>query len=196
MKVIIRKISNILGQILGGYYSIRVKIFGFWNTSVLVGNLTGPLAGKIRYAFYHKTLLSLGQNVNFMFGSNLSYQDITIGNNVRIGLGANIGLVDIGDDTLLAANCNLLSGSKMHGIEQTDIPIRLQKGVITRISIGKDCWLGANVVVMADIGDGCVIGSGSVVTKPLPPYSVAVGNPARVIRDRRLNQSDVFENSL
>lgn len=192
LKYVASFIANILCFFWGKYYATRVKLLGFWPTSVLVGTLTGPLARRIRYAFYRQTLLHLGDNVDFLFGCNFSYPDISIGNNVRIGLGANIGLVDIGNDTLMGANCNLLSGARMHGIERTDIPIRMQSGSLTRISIGKDCWIGANVVVMANLGDGCVLGSGSVITKPIPPYSIAVGNPAKVIRDRR---SQSYENT-
>ena len=52
------------------------------------------------------------------------------------------------------------------------------------VVIGSDCWLGANVVVCpgVTIGDGCVIGAGSVVTRDIPPMSFAAGNPCRVIR--------------
>ena len=53
------------------------------------------------------------------------------------------------------------------------------------VSIGNDCWLGANVVVCpgVHIGDNCVIGAGAVVTKDVPPNSFAAGNPCRVIRE-------------
>lgn len=52
------------------------------------------------------------------------------------------------------------------------------------VKIGNDCWFGANVVVCpgVTIGDGCVIGAGSVVTRDVPPLSFAAGNPCRVIR--------------
>lgn len=52
------------------------------------------------------------------------------------------------------------------------------------IQIGSNCWLGANVVVCpgVTVGDGCVIGAGSVVTRDIPPLSFAAGNPCRVIR--------------
>ena len=52
------------------------------------------------------------------------------------------------------------------------------------ISIGDDCWLGGGTIVCpgVSIGAGCVIGAGAVVTKDVPPYSLAVGNPARVIK--------------
>ncbi len=57
------------------------------------------------------------------------------------------------------------------------------------ISIGDDCWIGGNTVVLPGIkiGKGCVIGAGSVVTKDIPDNSLAVGNPAKVIK--KLNQA-------
>ena len=67
------------------------------------------------------------------------------------------------------------------------------------VKIGNDCWLGANVLVCpgVTIGDGCVIGAGSVVTRDIPPMSFAAGDPARVIRpitdaDRMANRPELF----
>lgn len=62
------------------------------------------------------------------------------------------------------------------------------------VHIGNDCWLGANVVVCpgVTIGDGCVIGAGSVVVKDIPANSFAAGNPCRVIRT--LSETDSMEN--
>jgi maltose O-acetyltransferase len=56
------------------------------------------------------------------------------------------------------------------------------------IRIGNDCWIGGNTIILPGItiGDGCVIGAGSVVTKNLPDNSLAIGNPAKVIR--KLNE--------
>ncbi|WP_198526397.1 CatB-related O-acetyltransferase [Halarcobacter anaerophilus] len=60
----------------------------------------------------------------------------------------------------------------------------MEKG--KKVEIGNDVWLGHNVVVMGNvtIGDGAVIGSSAVVTKDIPPFAIAVGNPARVIKYR------------
>ena len=62
----------------------------------------------------------------------------------------------------------------------------LQRPITSRggITIGKNVWIGENAVILQDItiGDGCIIGAGSIVTKDIPAYSVAVGNPARVIK--------------
>lgn len=61
------------------------------------------------------------------------------------------------------------------------------------VQIGNDCWLGANVVVCpgVTIGEGCVIGAGSVVTRDIPPRTFAAGNPCRVIREITADESMV-----
>jgi acetyltransferase-like isoleucine patch superfamily enzyme len=64
--------------------------------------------------------------------------------------------------------------------------MREQYGTYAPVAIGSDCWLGAMVVVLKGvrIGNGAVIGAGSVVTKDIPEYTVAVGIPAKVIKER------------
>ncbi len=54
------------------------------------------------------------------------------------------------------------------------------------VEIGHDVWIGANAIILSgvSIGSGAVIGAGAIVTKDIPPYAIAVGNPARVIRYR------------
>jgi maltose O-acetyltransferase len=55
------------------------------------------------------------------------------------------------------------------------------------VRIGNDVWIGDRVIILpgVTIGDGCIIGAGSIVTHDTPPYSISAGNPARVIRYRR-----------
>lgn len=57
------------------------------------------------------------------------------------------------------------------------------------IDIGRDCWIGANAVILKGVtlGDGCVVGAGSVVTKSFPEGSIVVGNPAKLLRNRNGN---------
>lgn len=109
--------------------------------------------------------------------------DVFIGHKSLIGIGCTvIGPVVIGNNVILAQNI-VVSGLN-HGYEIIDIPPCDQKTVTNLITINDDVWIGANCVVTAGvtIGKHAVIGAGSVVTKNVPPYSVSVGNPAKVVK--------------
>ncbi|MEU9171168.1 acyltransferase [Streptomyces sp. NPDC048420] len=94
------------------------------------------------------------------------------------------GNVVLGDGVRVGAHTSLL------GFNHTMAPDRpvFRQPLTTRgIRVGDDVWIGSHVVIVdgVTIGDHCVIGAGSVVTRDLPAWSVAAGNPARVLRDRR-----------
>lgn len=108
---------------------------------------------------------------------------VNIGNNSRIGIGnVIIGPVTIGNNVILAQNI-VMSGLN-HVYEDVKIPISEQPVTTATITVEDDCWIGANAVLTAGvtIGKHSVIAGGAVVTKNIPPFSVAVGNPARVIK--------------
>lgn len=108
---------------------------------------------------------------------------VLIGDRTKIGLSNTIiGPVTIGNDIRLAQNITL-SGLN-HNYQEINTPIHTQGVSTSPIFIEDSTWIGANVVVLAGvtIGKHCVIAAGSVVTKNIPPYSVAVGNPARVVK--------------
>ncbi|WP_298651189.1 acyltransferase [uncultured Proteiniphilum sp.] len=114
---------------------------------------------------------------------NNAVGNIVIGSHTRIGLGNTvIGPVTIGDKVNLAQNV-VISGLD-HNFEDIGKAIA-EQGVSTKhIIIDDDVWIGANCVILAGIriGKHVVIGAGSVVTKDVPSYSVALGNPAKVVR--------------
>lgn len=109
--------------------------------------------------------------------------DVIIGRETRIGMGnVLIGPVTIGDSVMFAQNI-VLSGLN-HSYEDIDLPISRQKETTALITIEDECWIGANAVITAGVtlGKHSVVAAGAVVTKDIPPYSIAVGNPARVIK--------------
>jgi acetyltransferase-like isoleucine patch superfamily enzyme len=109
--------------------------------------------------------------------------DVIIGNSTFIGLNnVIIGPVTIGNHVMLAQHITI-SGLN-HNYQNIDLPISEQGINTAGIVIEDDSWIGANVVITAGvtIGKHCVIAAGSVVTKNIPPYCVAVGNPAKVIK--------------
>ncbi|MBC8053224.1 MAG: acyltransferase [Sphingobacteriaceae bacterium] len=109
--------------------------------------------------------------------------DVIIGKKSIVGIGnVIIGPVKIGDNVMLAQNI-VVSGLN-HGYEDINIPPKDQKVSTKPITISDNVWIGANCVITAgiSIGKHSVIGAGSVVTKDIPEYVVAVGNPARIIK--------------
>ncbi len=109
--------------------------------------------------------------------------DVIIGNHTLVGMGnVIIGPVSIGNDVILAQNI-VISGLN-HDYSDPLVPIHSQKIITAPIVIEDDCWIAANAVITAGvtIGKHSVIAAGAVVTKDIPAYSVAVGNPAKVIK--------------
>ena len=94
------------------------------------------------------------------------------------------GGVEIGGQTLVSMHATILSSN--HTVPGREKEIRAQPDILLPTKIGRDCWIGAHAVVLGGvtIGDGCVIGAGSVVAKNLPPFSIAVGVPAKKLRSR------------
>lgn len=111
---------------------------------------------------------------------------IEIGNNVGIS-GATIYArkeITIGDNTLIGGNVKILDND-FHPIEVEARNLDIKEKIGTRkIKIGKDCFIGANSLILkgVEIGDGSVVGAGSVVTGKFPSNVVIAGNPAMVIK--------------
>jgi acetyltransferase-like isoleucine patch superfamily enzyme len=110
---------------------------------------------------------------------------VTIGDRVLIGKGSGIvghHTVEIGDDVFTGHHVYITDAN--HGYEDTSLPIGKQFAAPRPVRVGSGSWLGHGTVVLpgADIGRNVAVGAGSVVTGTLPDFSVAVGNPARVIR--------------
>ncbi|WP_045471295.1 acyltransferase [Winogradskyella sp. PG-2] len=128
---------------------------------------------------------SLGQasTIEDFSAVNNGVGDVIIGNRTRIGLSNTIiGPVNIGNDVRLAQNV-VLSGLN-HNYAEIDSPIH-EQGVSTKpIIIEDESWIGANVVILpgVTIGKHSIVAAASVVTKDIPKYTLAAGNPAKVLK--------------
>jgi acetyltransferase-like isoleucine patch superfamily enzyme len=116
------------------------------------------------------------------------------GERVEIGARAHVGAycslwagetsrIVLGEDALLGPEVYITTSN--YGTMPGQ-PIMTQPRTEADVVIGRDVWLGARVIVLpgVTVGDGCVVGAGSVVTRSLPPNSIAVGAPARVVGQR------------
>jgi galactoside O-acetyltransferase len=112
---------------------------------------------------------------------------LVIGARVIINVGSYVsgegGLV-IGDDVIIGAHVRILSAG--HAIHGGDPIIARNPITYGEIAIGAGAWIGAGATVLEGvrIGEGAVVGAGSVITRDVPPFAVAVGNPARVANCR------------
>lgn len=158
------------------------RAFAGWSQAFSL--LPGLSGAYLRQAFYRLVLPRCGRDICISFGTVLSHPTAEIGNDVYIGVYCSLGDVTLEDDVLIASHVCIANGGGQHGFERLDIPIRRQPGQWPRITIGRDSWIGERAVVLANIGRHCVIGAGSVVTKPIPDYAIALGVPAKVVRYR------------
>ncbi len=128
-----------------------------------------------------------GRNANIERRAFIGFaRGIRVGANSGIGIRAGIPhSVSLGDDVLMGEDVLFLTQN--HAFADSQVLIREQGYYPTRtIEIGDDVWIGSRVILLpgVTVGRGAVIGAGSVVTKPVEPYSVVAGNPARVIGHR------------
>jgi acetyltransferase-like isoleucine patch superfamily enzyme len=114
--------------------------------------------------------------------------DIVLEDNVNIGFNcviSSLGSIVIKANHLMAAFCYLVGGD--HVADRTDVPILYQGRTAKGIMIEENIWLGAGVAVLdgSTVGRDSIIGAHAVVNGKIAPYSIAVGAPAKTIRDRR-----------
>jgi maltose O-acetyltransferase len=138
---------------------------------------------------------SCGEHLDFdPLKSVLSYEQISVGSNVYIGWGAYFfGEIEIGDDVMFGPEVHVQAG-----YHRFDIPgklIRESGGDERRkVVIGSDVWVAARAAIMkgVTVGEGSVIGSGAMVFKDVPPYTIVIGAPARPFK-RRFDDDELRE---
>ena len=169
-------------------------------------NMTRPTQLDKREEMLKGMFAEIGENcyIEPPLHSNWGGKHVHFGKNVYANFG--LTLVDdthiyVGDGTMFGPNCVIATAG--HPIDAELRERQLQYNI--PVHIGKNCWLGAGVLVMpgVTIGDNSVIGAGSVVTKDIPANVIAVGNPCRVLReigehdkefyfkDRRINYDSI-----
>lgn len=155
-----------------------------------LGNLPRwDIVKRWRGRHYRALLASAGQELNVDAGVKIfNPGNVSLGDRCFIGAGTRLYAwnerITIGSDVMIAADVLMIT--RNHGHQRTDIPMTRQGYTNAPIVVEDDVWIGFRAVVLAGvtIGRGSIVGSGAVVTKDVPPYSIVGGVPARVIRSR------------
>jgi maltose O-acetyltransferase len=146
---------------------------------------TGPHDGERRRRLLGRLLGSVGDGVEIRPPFQVDYGvHLTVGHRVFANFGLvalDVATVEIGDDVQIGPNVQLLTPT-----HPLDARLRLDKWEAGEpIRIGRNVWIGGGAIVLpgVSVGEHTVVGAGAVVTRDLPDRVVAVGNPARIIRE-------------
>lgn len=147
----------------------------------------GRLGLLARRAAAQRLLDSCGPEVNVEHGATFgSGKGISLGARSGIGIDADLhGTITIGDDVMMGPRVTI--HSRNHRTDDVTRPMNTQGFEEDEpVVIGDDVWIGSNVTILpgVHVGSGSILAAGAVVTKDVPPYSVAGGVPAKVLRSR------------
>lgn len=208
MKRLIKLFAELIGRSLAVFFHESMgEMFRAFVSHVYTGFFSKKFAyfGKGSVIGYKATSLKglgyihVGENVELDKGIVLTAWDsymgertspeIRIGDNCHIGAMSHItscNSISLGKNLLTGTNV-LITDNSHGGFDMVSLTIHPQKRRLVSkggVVIGDNVWLGNNVCVMpgVTIGDGVIVGANSVVTKDLPPFSVAAGAPAKVIK--------------
>lgn len=183
MTVFLSKILRLPLRILRVFYAlIEWSIFNYPQ---------GDVGTRLRRRFVEKKFRRIGRNFRLMNGCRfIGMGMIEIGNDsgiadrCTISLGPGDHSLKIGDDSFIGPETYIRNAN--HRFDRLDVPIMKQGHESKDVIIGNGVWVGARCILLPGtrLGDHCIIAAGSVVSFEIPPFSIAAGNPARVIKKR------------
>lgn len=168
---------------------MKMFFFGIysWVTNILfcIGEFMPPV---IRKAVFKLLFAQYGRNTYIDYGCYMRYMArIKVGNNVSVNKGCRFygsffeknTYITIGNNVAIGPEVSIFAAG--HDYNYIDLP-----DIAASVEIGNNVWIGGRSIILpgVKIGEGCIIGAGSIVTKDIEPWSVAVGAPAKIIKKR------------
>ena len=151
----------------------------------ICNHLFMKLPGYVLRHWYLKHIIGIeiGRDTSIHMGCFITGDKIKIGSNTVINRGSYLdGRVSLNIGNNVNITHQTLIQTLTHDPQNPDFIC-----VEGPVSIGDHAWIGARAIILpgVTIGEGAVVGAGAVVTKDIPPFSIAVGNPAKVIKERQ-----------
>ena len=161
------------------YFTKSEQAFVFMGMALSL--IPGTIGSYVRAAYYFFTLNDCSWEFHIGFGSIVTHRAAKIERHSSIGMYCILGCVRIGEDVMLANRVSIPSGKYQHLADSGEIN---HENRMNTVLVGKGSWIGESSVILADVGEDCIVGAGSVVVKPFSSNNVIAGNPAKIIRRR------------
>ena len=181
----------------GFFESMRYELRA-WKFKIC-GEIPGNMGVVVRRALLCKEFEACGENVMILEGLVVDNpQGLSIGSNFACNRGCHFnagGKISIGNDVLIGPGVKIWSVN--HNFADVDTPVIQQGYTRGQVTIEDGVWIGANVCVLpgVTIGAKSVVGAATVLTKSVPPFSLVVGNPGRVLRSLKTDPGKVSDGS-
>ena len=154
----------------------------FGTCTHMVAMLPGIPGAFLRRAFYTLTLEECSSHCHIGFGTIFSHRASIVKAHVYIGSYALIGSAYLGEHSLIGSRVSILSGRALHTLGDDGMWTSFSAERLARVSLFKNVWIGEGAIIVADVGEGSMVGAGSVVTSNVKPNIVVTGNPARFVK--------------
>ncbi len=155
----------------------------------LVALLPGLPGVFLRRAFYSMTLEICSINCHIGFGSLFSHRNATVEKHVYIGNYSMVGAAHLGEYCLIGSRVSILSGKALHVLDDNGMWTPFSPERMNKVTLARNVWVGEGAVIMADVGEGSMVGAGAVITSNVRSHIIVAGNPARFVR--KLQEDEV-----
>ncbi|MCL4182502.1 MAG: acyltransferase [Burkholderiaceae bacterium] len=163
---------------------IEKRTTGSEQVFVLLSQLLAILPGLpgvwLRGAFYFGTLDACSRETHIGFGSIFTHRSASVGQWTSLGSYCVIGHARLGQSVMIGSRVSVPSGKRQHLAD--DGRLSTEEGRYDTVPIGDGSWIGESAVVLAPVGQRCIVSAGAVVTRAIPDDCLVAGNPARIVR--------------
>lgn len=139
----------------------------------------GLIGSYCRAAYYFGSLEKCSWEVHIGFGSFFTHRTASLGRHVAIGAYGVIGTAAIEEGTMIASRVSITSGKRQHLDDDFKF---IPKPRFDKVRIGQKTWIGEGAIIMANVGNGCIVSAGTVVVHDIPDGQIIAGNPGKPIK--------------
>jgi len=155
----------------------------FHTCTNLVALFPGLIGMFLRRAFYSLTLENCSTHCYIGFGVLFSHRNVTVEKHVYIGNYTMIGSAHLGEHCLIGSRVSILSGKALHVLDDNGMWTPFSPERVVKVTLVRNVWVGEGAIVMADVGEGSMVGAGAVLTSNVRSHVIVAGNPARFVRN-------------